>query len=100
MISVPNVMHASLIAGLLHGNFTYGNKGLLDRKNIRLFTWKEIMSLLRDAGLEVEECKYTVGEESVFTKEAELLTAISNIPNVADEIMFTAYEYLFLLRRK
>jgi 2-polyprenyl-3-methyl-5-hydroxy-6-metoxy-1,4-benzoquinol methylase len=50
VISVPNVTHASVRLGLLGGNFTYTDVGLLDRTHVRFFDRAGVEGLLRDSG--------------------------------------------------
>lgn len=50
LISIPNVMHFSLVRDLLNGNWTYEDAGLLDRTHVRFFTIKEFRKMLQGAG--------------------------------------------------
>jgi GT2 family glycosyltransferase/ubiquinone/menaquinone biosynthesis C-methylase UbiE len=50
LISIPNVMHYSLVRDLLNGNWTYQDAGLLDRTHVRFFTIKEFKKMLYSAG--------------------------------------------------
>jgi 2-polyprenyl-3-methyl-5-hydroxy-6-metoxy-1,4-benzoquinol methylase len=50
LLSVPNVAHASVIAGLLDDRFEYGGEGLLDPTHLHLYTWRSLSAALRDAG--------------------------------------------------
>jgi O-antigen biosynthesis protein len=50
LISIPNVMHYSLVRDLLNGNWTYQDAGLLDRTHVRFFTIKEFKKMLYNAG--------------------------------------------------
>jgi SAM-dependent methyltransferase len=50
LLSVPNVAHAAIIAGLFDDRFEYGGEGLLDPTHLRLYTWRSLGVLLRDAG--------------------------------------------------
>ena len=42
LLSVPNVAHAAVIAGLLDDRFEYGGEGLLDPTHLRLYTWRSL----------------------------------------------------------
>lgn len=46
IISIPNVRHHTVVAGLLAGNWTYESAGLLDADHVRFFTRREIEKLL------------------------------------------------------
>jgi UDP-2,4-diacetamido-2,4,6-trideoxy-beta-L-altropyranose hydrolase len=54
LLSVPNLMHFSVLSELIRGNFTYQDVGLLDRTHIHFFTRKEVMRMLYQAGFEAE----------------------------------------------
>lgn len=50
VLSVPNIGHAAVIAGLINGRFDYRDKGLLDRTHLRFFTRAGIEAMLHSAG--------------------------------------------------
>lgn len=51
--SIPNVMHHTVLASLLAGNWTYEPEGILDRTHLRFFTRREIEKLFYRAGFRV-----------------------------------------------
>lgn len=53
VLSVPNVGHAGVIAGLLCGRFDYTPTGILDETHLRFFTWNSLEALLNATGFEV-----------------------------------------------
>ena len=53
LLSVPNVAHAAIIAGLFDDRFEYGGEGLLDPTHLHLYTWRSLGELLRDAGFRI-----------------------------------------------
>jgi 2-polyprenyl-3-methyl-5-hydroxy-6-metoxy-1,4-benzoquinol methylase len=54
VVSLPNVAVWSMRLGLLFGDFTYGDSGILDRSHLRFFTRKTARALLRSAGFTIE----------------------------------------------
>ncbi|MEQ7050340.1 bifunctional glycosyltransferase family 2 protein/class I SAM-dependent methyltransferase [Paenibacillaceae sp. P-4] len=50
LISLPNIMHQSVIRPLLHGYWTYQDAGILDRTHVRFFTLHEINKMLLETG--------------------------------------------------
>lgn len=54
IISVPNIMHISVIEPLLHGSFTYQEEGILDRTHLRFFTKSELIKMMGRCGFEIE----------------------------------------------
>lgn len=55
IVSLPNVANLRVRLGLLRGNFTYAESGILDRTHLRFFTLETAHRLLEDAGYELEE---------------------------------------------
>jgi 2-polyprenyl-3-methyl-5-hydroxy-6-metoxy-1,4-benzoquinol methylase len=53
LLSVPNVAHAAVVAGLLDDRFEYGGEGLLDPTHLHLYTWRSLAAALRDAGFAI-----------------------------------------------
>lgn len=54
LTSIPNVMNAYVVAGLLDGRWEYQQSGILDRTHLRFFTRKEIYNLFEEAGYTAE----------------------------------------------
>ncbi len=54
ILSTPNVAFAIQRVALLFGQFNYGRTGILDRTHTRLFTFRTLKHLLRDAGFRVK----------------------------------------------
>jgi SAM-dependent methyltransferase len=50
LVSIPNASYAGLIADLLHGHWSYGPEGLLDRTHVRFFTKQSFTELLWQSG--------------------------------------------------
>lgn len=97
LASIPNVMHYSVMRGLLQGNFTYTDIGLLDRTHIHFFTYKEIIRMFGRANFSVErisgtELPSTNGEDREFVKG---LMALSE---GVEENMFYTYQYVLSAR--
>lgn len=53
LLSVPNIGHAGVIAGLLSGQFHYRDEGLLDATHVRFFTRSSLCELLENHGFEI-----------------------------------------------
>jgi len=51
IISLPNIMHYSVVLNLLNGNFDYTEEGILDKTHLRFFTKKSIENMLESCGL-------------------------------------------------
>jgi len=57
ILTTPNVAFGIQRAMLLAGQFNYGKAGILDRTHRRLFTFRSIRYLLRDAGFRITRIK-------------------------------------------
>ena len=51
VVSLPNVAHWTVRAGLLAGRWEYRDSGILDDTHLRFFTWASGARLVEDAGL-------------------------------------------------
>jgi 2-polyprenyl-3-methyl-5-hydroxy-6-metoxy-1,4-benzoquinol methylase len=54
ILTTPNIAFVVQRLMLLAGQFNYGKAGILDRTHRRLFTFRSIRHLLRDAGFKIE----------------------------------------------
>jgi glycosyltransferase involved in cell wall biosynthesis len=57
ILTTPNIAFLVPRLMLLLGQFNYGKEGILDRTHKRLFTFRAIRQLLRDAGFRIREIK-------------------------------------------
>src|SRR5215813_5876346 len=48
--SIPNIAHGSVRLSLLHGEFRYRDKGLLDNTHLRFFTRDSVQDLFEETG--------------------------------------------------
>jgi len=53
IMSLPNVMHRSVVSGLLRFRWDYEDAGILDRTHLRFFTRTTAMEMLEQAGMRV-----------------------------------------------
>jgi hypothetical protein len=52
--SIPNVLHRSVVRGMLHGRWDYTDEGILDRTHLRFFTRETALELIESAGFRVQ----------------------------------------------
>ncbi len=57
VLTTPNVAFVVQRAMLLIGQFNYGKAGILDRTHTRLFTFRSLRRLLRDAGFRIKRIR-------------------------------------------
>lgn len=56
--SLPNIGHLSVLAGLLRGEFSYSQTGILDRTHVRFFTPRGVAEMLAKSGLRIDACEF------------------------------------------
>lgn len=100
IVCIPNIMHYSVIAGLLKGNFTYGKGGIIYEGCIHFYTYNEAKRYFYEAGLVIEECFFSLYDGENSSKDKEIINKVVKIKDVACEVMFNAYEYFFLLKKR
>ena len=98
LASIPNLMHVSVVRGLINGNFTYEDRGLLDRTHIHFFTYKEILSMLLRTELEAEEIRMT--SNGVSSEDREFVGRLMELSEITDENLFFAYQFQVLAKAK
>lgn len=92
LISIPNVMHFSLLKQVINGTWTYSESGLLDRTHVRFFTLHEIIKALEDAGYRnVEYQMITVPKTS---EDQELIDKLCELSNDNLKQQYEAYQYI------
>jgi 2-polyprenyl-3-methyl-5-hydroxy-6-metoxy-1,4-benzoquinol methylase len=57
ILSTPNIAFVVQRLALMFGQFNYGRTGILDRTHTRLFTFRTLRHLLRDAGFEIKSMR-------------------------------------------
>ncbi|MCR4640938.1 MAG: methyltransferase domain-containing protein [Lachnospiraceae bacterium] len=89
--SIPNVMHVSVMRQLLRGDFTYTETGLLDRTHIHLFTFNEIVKILKESGFEAE----IVADRPIplTDEDRRLIDGLMSLGGGAERFMFEAFQY-------
>lgn len=99
LVSVPNVAYAGLIAALMHGNFEYGNEGLMDRTHLRFFTRGSFQRLLAAQGWLVQRVESI--EQPLH--ETEYTLAFDALPPAVGRYLLAqpdahAYQLVFVAR--
>lgn len=70
--SIPNIVHASVIFEMIHGNFDYRETGLLDDTHVRFFTKKSIYQMFENAGLRITNTDRMI----ISPKDTEFTTTV------------------------
>ena len=94
IVSMPNMKHWSvMIPLLLEDRFTYEDAGILDRTHLRMYTKKEIQTLISSAGFQITDTKPTsVGE---CPKELKpIMDAVASFDQTGNKDAYEAYQYI------
>lgn len=89
--SIPNVMHYTVMHGLINGDFTYKDTGLLDRTHIHMFTFNEIMRMFVAAEYQVETVIPI--EKDISAESEKFVDRLLEISDEAEKFMFNAFQY-------
>ena len=93
LASIPNVMHFTVLRGLLGGTWTYQDAGILDRTHIRFFTFHEIHNMFKEAGyVDMSYASTNIGKRPEDDKFIDDLMKINGVINTKGQ--FEAYQYL------
>jgi 2-polyprenyl-3-methyl-5-hydroxy-6-metoxy-1,4-benzoquinol methylase len=95
--SIPNLMHISVIEGLLNGNFTYTETGLLDKTHIHFFTFNEIVRMFQEAELEMENILSK--EDWMSESQKELIEQLGKMNLASQKFMFQAFQYIVIAKK-
>ncbi len=68
IISLPNVAHISVRAGILMGRFSYTESGILDKTHLHLYTCKTGRQLTDRCNLEVVKTKFSSNNFGAFIR--------------------------------
>lgn len=92
IVSIPNIMHISVIKALLNGRFKYEEAGILDKTHLRFFTLTEIRELLVNSGFREEFITGTL--YNINEGDKEFIEEIIKITKNDLTQQFNIYQYL------
>ena len=89
--SIPNIQHISVMEGLMQGDFTYMESGLLDKTHIHFFTYNEIVRMFHEAGYEI--CSLKGSGVPISDRQNELIDQLLALEGRAQRFMYIAFQY-------
>lgn len=92
LVSIPNVMHFSLIRDLINGHWTYQDAGLLDRTHVRFFTLSELNKMFKEAGYPKLEYRMTTIPKT--EEDEHFINQLCSLTNKELVNQYNAYQYL------
>ena len=96
LASIPNLMHISVMEGLLRGNFTYTEMGLLDKTHIHFFTFNEIVRMFNAGGYEIEDMRPVTFP--VSAEQESLIVKLLELQRGASRHMYESFQYVVRAR--
>ncbi|MBU3076087.1 glycosyltransferase [Clostridium estertheticum] len=90
--TIPNVMHHSVVKGLLNGSFMYNENSILDKSNKKFFTLTDIHKLFNECGY-INPFVFHYYTE-LTPEDDELLNNICSIVGANMKGHFLSYEYV------
>lgn len=96
LASIPNLMHISVLEGLLRGNFTYTETGLLDKTHIHFFTFNEIVRMFNAGGYEIEDMRPVIFP--VSAEQESLIVKLLELQRGASRHMYESFQYVVRAR--
>lgn len=96
--SIPNMMHISVMEDLLKGNFTYKEWGLLDKTHIHMFTGKEIVKMVSEAGYSLGDLFFV--NQPITKKQEWLIDRLTELEPQTQKDEYMAFQYYFWAEEK
>ncbi len=99
LCSIPNIAHASVILGLINGQFEYSDNGLLDRTHIHFFTEESFKRLANNAGYCIAYEHSILGKVGTIEIPYTYDTVSKDVQRVLmNRVNNEAYQYIFELK--
>lgn len=98
LASIPNLMHISVMEKLLEGNFTYTEKGLLDKSHIHFFTYNEIVSMFKAGGYEIETVASLIS--TVTAQQETLIDRLLELSGGTSRHMYETFQYVVCAKNR
>jgi len=92
LASVPNVLHYSVIAGLLGGRWSYTDSGILNRSHLRFFTPTEVELMFMNAGFKNIKFSGTVLPDT--PESVDIINKLSELVSPQVKTLFTIYQLI------
>lgn len=97
ILSIPNVMHFSVIRNLLNGRWSYSAAGIMDRTHLRFFTLFEANMMINKAGLSLY--KYQRNVLPLSSKDKDFIEKINGICEADNYKQFETYQYVIAAKK-
>lgn len=92
IVSIPNIMHYSVLSDLINGYWTYQDAGILDKTHVRFFTLNEIVRMLSESGYINLTC--SANTLQISKDEEEFVDNLCKISANDNKQQFLSYQYI------
>lgn len=87
LFGISNMMHVSVLASLLKGEFAYSQTDICDKSHIRFFAINDISKLMMECGLEIEDLQGVAEEYQENNLPAEIKKELYRIAGSDAELL-------------
>ncbi|MGL4911648.1 MAG: methyltransferase domain-containing protein [Romboutsia sp.] len=91
IISLPNIMHISIVHDLVQGKWDYQESGILDRTHLRFFTLKSIREMFQS--IDCNMIYYFSIYSRISNEQENLINLLSTQYNI-DKTQLMSYQYI------
>jgi 2-polyprenyl-3-methyl-5-hydroxy-6-metoxy-1,4-benzoquinol methylase/glycosyltransferase involved in cell wall biosynthesis len=99
LVSTPNFAHWYPRVRVATGTFGYDRRGILDETHLRFFTRRSLLRMVRSAGLEVDDLRYTGLPFDILTEGSGLTARTARgVDRRLVRLRPTLFGYQFVLR--
>ncbi len=104
LVSLPNIMHISVIIPLLKGHFSFEKEGIRGYTHLHNFTHDNIREMFENCGYEVEKMPIVTMDREQFAeigdRDIEWFNSLINDFEPGLKKQFEVYQYLVKARKK
>ena len=93
LASLPNIMHFSILLGLINGSWQYTDAGILDKTHLRFFTLEGIISLFHESGYKISNIK-AIDTKINDQRTEDLIKHLTLISSPDKASQYKVFQYL------
>ncbi|MBU3113564.1 glycosyltransferase [Clostridium lacusfryxellense] len=98
IVTIPNIMHHSVLKGLLSGSFMYNKNSILDRSNNKFFTLTDIYRIFDECGY-INPIIFHYYNTNLTSEDDKVLNNICNVFGEEMKKNSLSYKYLAKFQR-
>ncbi|MGL4910912.1 MAG: hypothetical protein ACRC3Y_00640 [Romboutsia sp.] len=95
---IQNIMNRNILKTILNGRFTYSDKGILNKSNLRFFTLEEIRTLFNKEMYDINNIIAIM--ENPTSEEEEFINELCSITNEKLKVNFSANSFIISASNK